>query len=161
MSLPSRIRLDYVRGLEAAFEIAEIGQSAVMTRNREGEHAAERAISLCSDTGPRGRMIGAASALVTLLRAPDIGLEGGRAFADVVQPARNPSSFFPAEGFRELRSAIAYSGEMMRQRLPILGRPVWQRVREYRRHRRPWFSRIHDDHLYAEKTETSVVVGQL
>ena len=114
MGLPFRIRLDCVLGLEPAFEIAEIGQAAVMTRNGEGEHAAERAISRCSDAGPRGGMIGTPGALVILLCAADIGLEGGEAFADVVQPAGDPSGFFPAECFRELRRAIADRGEMMR-----------------------------------------------
>ena len=89
----------------------------------ESKHAADKAgdagVGFKRDPGTGARVVAAAVAL-----AADIGLEGGGAFADVVQPARNPSSFFPAEGFRELRSAIAYSGEMMRQRLPIISRSV-------------------------------------
>jgi len=121
MGLPFGIRLDRVFGLEPALEIGEIGQAAMMTRNGEGKHPAElRPISFCRDTGPCGGMIGPPDALAILLCAADIGLEGGGAFADVVQPACNPSSFCPAEGFRKLRGAIADGGEMMRQRLPIL-----------------------------------------
>lgn len=59
MGLPFGKRFDCVFGLEPAFEIAEIGQAAVMARNGEGEHAAERAISRCGDAGPCGGMIGA------------------------------------------------------------------------------------------------------
>ena len=115
-----------------------------MTGNREGEHAAEAEppISLYGGAGARCRMIRTTGALVTLPCAADIGLKGGGAFADVVQPAGDPGGFFPAECLREFRRTIADGGEMMRQRLPILDRSVWQRVREDRRNRRACFRRI-------------------
>lgn len=69
--------------------------------------------------------------------------QSAQAMTDAVPPARNPSYFFPAEGCRELHSAIAYSGEV---KLPILSRSVSQRVGENRRNRCSCFGRIPEEH---------------